>query len=88
MKKKLFTADNYKHDPFELFESVSTIDSLAQLRRDDSVVIFWGGQDIPPSLYGEVPNKHVFTTIPSARDLRELTIMRYCLKHDIPILIS
>ena len=44
-----------------------------------SAVVFWGGTDISPELYGEVPNQwNEASASPSARDISEWEAMQYC----------
>lgn len=84
----LVSADGYQHDPFDLFEKVVSIDDmkLSDLDSEKHVVIFWGGTDIPPKLYGERNNSYVYVTSESTRDLKEIALFKYCVKHDIAMI--
>jgi len=47
---------------------------------DADVVIFHGGADINPDLYGEAPNKHT-NWFSFDRDYREVELFRACVEH-------
>ena len=50
-------------------------------------VIFWGGSDIHPSLYGEsISIKSQAGQIPSHRDIFEWRAMKYCIVNSIPMI--
>ena len=51
-------------------------------------VVFWGGTDIHPSLYGEKLNRHSQAngSIPSKRDDFEWKAMNYCKTNKIPMI--
>ncbi|WP_456279252.1 gamma-glutamyl-gamma-aminobutyrate hydrolase family protein [Bacillus sp. AK128] len=48
-------------------------------------IILSGGEDVEPSFYGEDPHIHLGATIPE-RDQVEITIAKYAIDHDIPLL--
>jgi len=76
--------------------SIKPFDKVFAEKQDISVdgftgvdaVVFWGGQDISPSLYGH--NAHPYSQAPlrglSARDQFEWGAMKYCKVHDIPMI--
>ena len=82
----LFSADSYKYDPFSLFDKVEQVKRVEDLPKENSAVILWGGTDIPPKLYGEKPNKFVINHYESSRDVFEIQLVKYCLKHQIPLI--
>ena len=51
-------------------------------------VVFWGGTDIHPSLYGEEahPKSQAYGSTPSKRDLFEWNAMKYCKTNNIPMI--
>lgn len=53
--------------------------------KHEQYVIFWGGTDINPELYGEKPSP--YTQIPDKyRDNIETQQALYCIKNNIPII--
>lgn len=56
---------------------------LAKSPDDADIVIFTGGADVNPALYGET--RHPRTFIHSARDSREIELYNYCLERGIPM---
>lgn len=71
-------------DPFGLFDGVEYIEHPEDLR--SGVLILWGGEDIGTSLYGETPNKMCRDFKPSARDLREIALIKQAKQHNVPII--
>lgn len=56
------------HDPFDLFESVETIQHPTQMR-EDACVLLHGGADISPSLYNHKVSKYCHAgSVPTPRD--------------------
>lgn len=54
---------------------------------DVGAVVLWGGEDISPALYGEVPNKFCEASpIPSKRDLFEWGVMKEAVQRGVPII--
>lgn len=53
--------------------------------RDKPYVIFWGGVDISPQLYGEQPSPYT-QHADIRRDLLEVAMAKYCVKHSIPMI--
>ena len=50
-------------------------------------IIFWGGEDISPSIYNKEPNFYSeATSLPSRRDLLELTLMGEARLKEIPMI--
>lgn len=76
----------YATNPFkECFDSIVNIQTKHQLKANGALIL-WGGEDISPQLYNQRPNKFVTANIPSYRDLHESSLIKYAVKHDIPII--
>lgn len=56
---------------------------LAKSPDDADFVIFTGGADVDPALYGE--KRHPATFIHSSRDQKEIELYNYCLERGIPM---
>lgn len=72
-------------NPFHLIFD-EKVDASKSLEGVDAVV-FWGGTDIHPSLYGQ--QRHLNSQAgpnPSHRDLFEWKLMKWCKLHDIPMI--
>ena len=70
--------------PFKAFGTVfldtdPTEDRLSK----SSLVVFTGGHDVDPSLYGEAPHRTTRSNI--GRDIREAKVYHYCVKSRIPM---
>jgi len=50
------------------------------------LIVFWGGEDVNPKMYGEHPNKFVGATTGNGRDQREEAIYRRAVANKQPIL--
>ena len=51
---------------------------------DVTAVVFWGGEDISPSLYGEKANKFCEAAdVPSKRDMFEWGVMQECVQRGV-----
>jgi putative glutamine amidotransferase len=48
-------------------------------------IILSGGEDVDPQFYGQDPHTHLGPTLPD-RDLVEIEIVKYAIRHNIPIL--
>ena len=84
------------YSPLGNGDSIAPFDQLFELKQDitlslDNVdaVVFWGGRDINPSLYGE--DSHPYNQASHDRDLSprdafEWKAMTYCIAHNIPII--
>lgn len=48
-------------------------------------IILSGGEDVDPQFYGQDPHIHLGPTLPD-RDLVEIEIVKYAIRHNIPIL--
>lgn len=84
---KLYSASwNETQDPFGIFSCVQVVDKPEYLEKGRGCLILWGGEDISPSMYGEKPNKHVYTSAPSNRDQFELRLIKKAVELDIPII--
>jgi hypothetical protein len=71
----------------ELADEVRVIKNASDITSDLVAVVFWGGTDISPSLYGEKPNNYCEAgNLPSKRDQMELSIMREAWLNDIGII--
>jgi len=73
----------------------SPLDDVFKYKQDVSkvgfagvdAVVFWGGQDIHPSLYHHSPSKYTQAGPgPSHRDIFEWNAMKYCKLHKIPMI--
>ena len=79
-------ADEVK-DPFGIFDEVEVIHHSQQIPDKAKGALFlWGGEDIATSLYGERPNKYVHAFKPSARDIREIAMIRRAQQVGLPII--
>lgn len=83
--KKLYSITYPYGDPFGLFDSVTTIEKLSELKTD-GVMILWGGADIGTAIYGQKPNRFVHANIPSGRDRFEMAVIDYCIEHNVPMI--
>jgi len=53
--------------------------------KDQKYVIFWGGTDVNPALYGEKPSP--YTQRPDIRrDILEIAMAKYCVANKIPMI--
>lgn len=74
----------YIHDPYpnSFSEFVAAMGwTLTPSLREANVVVFTGGSDIDPQLYGE-PRHHT-TTVSAARDAVDLDMFHYCQQNDM-----
>jgi len=76
-------------------DSVAPFDALFSHKKDISksiadvaAVVFWGGTDIHPSLYGQKAHKHsqVYGDSPTTRDIFEWNAMKFCKTNNIPMI--
>ena len=69
----------------ELLNSLGdTINIDVSHLKNKPYVIFWGGVDVNPALYGEKASP--YTQRPNTqRDLLEVAMAKYCVKHNIPM---
>lgn len=76
----------------ELFNEVWTIGSAAQFDAPQivggqKVLIVWGGEDISPSIYNQIPSKYTSATkFPSKRDQFEISLCKEAISKNIPII--
>lgn len=69
-----------------MFGAVRNITTIEEVK-GCSAVVFWGGTDISPTLYHEIPNKfNEADVLPSSRDLFEWGVMKECIKNGIGII--
>jgi len=74
--------DSPFRDVFKLEQDVSKVGFVGV-----DAVVFWGGQDIHPSLYNHGMSKRSQAgSTPSARDVFEWNAMKYCKMHKIPMI--
>lgn len=73
-------------DPFGLFSNCEFVESPKQMEKGKGVLILWGGEDIGTELYGEKPNRMVYSRQPSHRDRHELRLIAEAIKLDMPII--
>ena len=85
--------DNYGGDPFdELFDVVLPVYGLkdAQAALDitpNVVLVVWGGADISPTIYHQVPNWHTGATEQlSDRDVIEVKLVEWAMKNSVPMI--
>ena len=77
MNKIILATYNFHEHFRSMFETKIEIASTKESIRNADVVIFTGGEDISPAIYGE-ENKSSYTN--EERDARELEILVYALK--------
>jgi putative glutamine amidotransferase len=82
---KLYSASYGEDDPFGLFDSVTVVKRLTDLQPDGALIL-WGGEDIAPEIYGEVPNHTVFAHKKSKRDSEEMEYIHRAVNLNIPII--
>jgi gamma-glutamyl-gamma-aminobutyrate hydrolase PuuD len=73
----------YYHQPFHKFGRFSRDLELFKTPDKISLVVFTGGADISPSLYGHKPSVGTFCM--PHRDVYELLAYRYARKHNLPL---
>jgi putative glutamine amidotransferase len=71
------------YDPFEEFGKCSSDDRLLETPEEISLVLFTGGADISPALYGDLPS--YLTDINFKRDVEEVIAFRKALKLGLPM---
>jgi gamma-glutamyl-gamma-aminobutyrate hydrolase PuuD len=74
----------YIHDPFpnQFNEFVAEMEwTLTPTLQEAHIVVFTGGADVDPQLYGDV--RHYKTSISSARDAIDLDMFNYCVENDL-----
>jgi GMP synthase-like glutamine amidotransferase len=79
MKKKVYVIGNMKHYQRFIFDS-----ELISTLKEADIVLFTGGEDITPSLYGK--NKNYKTYNNRKRDELETSLFEAALKYNIPML--
>ena len=67
-------------------KSLNLISATEQDLKKCDVVILWGGMDISPMLYGEVPIPGSGPSHPTDRDLFELELIRRAVEYKIPLI--
>jgi len=72
-------------DPFGLFDKVIHCEKPDDLKTD-GVLILWGGEDIGTEIYGEKPNRFVYSHHKSQRDNREIALVNHAIENSIPII--
>lgn len=82
---RLCTPDYYEGDPFGLFDKVVHVVDACQIKQGDCLIL-WGGEDIATEIYGQTPNKYVYSHKKSARDILEIDMVNHCIANDIPII--
>lgn len=83
---KLMSASyNELTDPFNLFDSVSYISTVEDLK-EGHCLILWGGEDIGTRLYGQKPNKYTYQENASQRDKHETALVSRAVALNIPII--
>jgi len=69
-----------------LFDKVMIMDNNRDINKIDCLLL-WGGTDVCPALYGEIPNKfNEAGPIPSRRDQLEWTLIKSAVARSIPII--
>lgn len=91
MKRILGVLEHGNADGFpftDCFDGIENIRTVKDFRATNvSAVLYWGGTDVSPSLYGERPNSfNQAGHNPSARDLIEWTLMNECKRFGIPMI--
>lgn len=88
MKKTIYSAIYKDFYPFHNFgDNLETVYTPDQLTEQDSLLILWGGEDISPGLYGELPNKHTWAkSTMSNRDIIEVRLAKRAKELGIPII--
>jgi GMP synthase-like glutamine amidotransferase len=70
-----------------MFKTTEPIEHPKQMTNVDSVLIIWGGDDISPSLYGQLPSdKTSAKTTLSPQDTVEFTLFQRAVELNIPII--
>lgn len=89
MGKTLLSAMYIANDPFFLFDNTVPVvmpEALEEFDPKDTVLLLWGGADISPYYYNEVP---VYTNAkywPSDRDWREALLIRKAKELGMPMI--
>jgi gamma-glutamyl-gamma-aminobutyrate hydrolase PuuD len=82
---KLLSADWQENDPFGLFDQVEFVSKISDVKDADALIL-WGGEDIGTEIYNQKANKYVYATKKSARDEREIAMVRQAMQQEIPII--
>lgn len=82
---KLYSALFQQHDPFGIFDGTITVSSPKQLK-EDGTLILWGGEDISPSVYKQLPVHTHANKTPSKRDLAEIALAKRAMELGMPII--
>ena len=86
MNHKLYSCYYDERDPFGIFPEVVAIGSLEQLK-NDGVLVLWGGEDISPALYNQIPIKETSAlSVPSRRDSFEVACALWAIENNMPII--
>lgn len=83
---KLLTATWDEGDCFNLFDTEEYISMPKQITGKKEVLILWGGEDIATEIYGQKPNKYVYTQYKSARDKREIAMIERAIELKVPMI--
>lgn len=82
-----------KHGPAQLGYPFDKLFNEVVLYKDGmdiqkfNAIVFWGGEDISPTLYSQKPNAFCEATdMPSARDLLEWKLMKLAVGYGIPMI--
>ena len=82
----LYNYNSYEHNPFPmLFSENRSIKSEKDLAPGGALIL-WGGEDISPTLYGEIPNSFCYVYRESDRDTFEIKLIQTAIKLNIPII--
>lgn len=89
----LSALDNYGGHPFDgSFDIVHPCYGTREIRiakelAESVALVIWGGQDISPSIYNQVPNKHTDAgNKPGSRDSLEIAMAETAIELGIPII--
>lgn len=75
---------SFRHGPAAI--NVSKQVSSPKELKDAKLLILWGGEDISPSIYGQVPVRTYASPNPSRRDQIEINLAKAAMQEGIPIL--
>ncbi len=77
----------YMDNHFSSYKNVVTVPvKNLEMIKDLDLIILWGGEDISPSFYNEVPKYTHASVRPSPRDVVEATVFKAALDNKVPVL--
>lgn len=85
---KLLSVYYDEKDPFNFFKETICITDPNEIEehKENSILILWGGQDISPSIYGEIAQPGCGPKTMSKRDIFEIACAKKAIELNIPII--